>query len=122
MARSRRSPPVDKTHSESIKRSARLCRLLHLLQGKGATRPQLLRRLRLDVRTFYRALEALRELGILVELIEGKYVLLGKLEDAIDRVPFPDPQLNLAEARQLSKGRGAVHRKLRALLEEVLPS
>jgi len=122
MARSRRSPAVDKAHTESINRSARLCRLLNLIRGKGATRASVLRRLHLDVRTFYRALEALREVGVLVELREGKYVLAGDVDEAIDRVPFPDPQLSLGEARQLARGRTAVHRKIKALLAEILPA
>ena len=121
MARFRRSPAVEKTHAESIKRSARLCRLVSLVAGKGASRALLLRRLRLDVRTFYRALEALREVGVVVELKEGKYVLAGDADAAVDRLPFPDPQLSLGEARQLGKGRGAVHRKIKAILAEVLP-
>lgn len=118
MARTRQ-PSASKPHTESLKRASRLCRLLRLLTGKGATRTTILRRLRLDIRTFYRALESLREVGVVVELAEGRYVLHGPLEAALDKVPFPDPQLNLGEVRQLAKGRSAAHRKLKELLDQI---
>jgi len=103
-------------------RAARLCRLLRLLGTGGQTRAALLQRLRLDLRGFYRDLGDLRKFGIVVELHEGRYTLKGKAESALNRLPFPDPHLTLAEAVQLSKGRSAAHRKVKALLNKVLPS
>ncbi len=119
MAKPRRSavPPPAVT----VERAARLCRLLRLVADHGQTRAALLRRLRLDIRSFYRDLKLLREVGIVVEQTDGKYELHGDVEAAILRVPLPDPHLTLGEARQLARGRSTAHRKLQALLEDVLP-
>ena len=102
-------------------RAIRLCRLLRLLGTSKQTRANLLRSLVIDVRGFYRDLATLRTHGIVVELKEGHYLLKGKVDAAIKRVPLPDPHLTLGEAVQLSKGRSGTHRKLKALLDEVLP-
>lgn len=118
MARTRQSS-ASKPHTESLKRASRLCRLLRLLTDNGATRTTILRRLRLDIRMFYRALETLRDVGVVIELTEGKYVLHGPVDAAIDKVPFPDPQLTVGEVRQLAKGRSATHRKLKELLDQI---
>ncbi len=116
--RSRTPEPLAVTRDRAI----RLCRLLHLLGTGKQTRAALLRSLLVDVRGFYRDLATLRTHGIIVELKEGHYVLKGKVDAAINRVPLPDPHLTLGEAAQISKGRTAAHRKLRSLLDEVLPA
>jgi hypothetical protein len=120
MARSRR-PPVTKTPSLTAERAARLCRLLRLLGEKPRMRAALLRQLRLDDRGFYRDLQLLREVGILVKLVEGKYALEGDPEEAILCIPLPDPHLTLGEAAQLARGRTAAHRKVKQVLAQVLP-
>ena len=100
-------------------RSKRLYRLLKLLGAGPQTRAGLVRRLRLGIRGFYRDLEVLRDVGIIVHLAKGKYFLEENADTAIERLPFPDPLLSLGEARQLAKGRGPVHKKLKALLEQI---
>ena len=56
--------------------------------GTGSqTRTALLQTLQVDVRGFYRDLATLRDVGILVELKAGLYVLKGKVDAAINRVP-----------------------------------
>lgn len=120
MARqSRTSAPSP--HALTVERAARLCRLLRLVSTRNQTRAALLQRLKLDVRGFYRDLKLLREVGIVVELLKGKYTLKGDAEEAIERLPFPDPHLTLGDARQLARGRSAIHRKLRALLDQIQP-
>lgn len=100
-------------------RASRLYRLLKVL-GKGAqTRPRLLRQLRVDIRTFYRDLELLRECAIIVEVQERSYTLQGDAAECIDRLPFPDPNLTLGEARVLARGRGRVHKRLKQLLNQI---
>jgi predicted DNA-binding transcriptional regulator YafY len=96
-------------------RAARLYRLLTLLGDGAQTRNFLLRRLRLDVRGFYRDLEALRALGIEVVTTgdEARYALMGELDDALEKLPFPDPGLTVRDALQLSVGSSAAHRKLK---------
>jgi predicted DNA-binding transcriptional regulator YafY len=77
----------------------------------------LARRLKLDVRGFYRDLELLRAFGVPVTSADGRYRLDESLTAALARLPLPDPHLTLAEAEQLAKGRTAAHRKLKAILE-----
>src|SRR2546422_11328653 len=83
-------------------RSGRLYRLLRLLGRKPQARDALADVLGLGVRGFYRDLEALRTANVEVLLQGGRYLLIGKLTDAIARLPFPDPGLTLGEAIQLS--------------------
>jgi predicted DNA-binding transcriptional regulator YafY len=98
-------------------RAARLYRLLTLLGTGPQTRGSLLRRLKLDIRGFYRDLESLRALGIEVTSSdETKYVLVGELDDALAKLPFPDPGLNVRDALQLANGSTAAHRKLKQRL------
>ena len=107
MARKRKPPALTTT------RLARLYRMLKLI-GKGPQgRAPLLRRLKLDVRGFYRDLETLRELGVPLELEAGRYRLLESFSETAKRLPFPDPGLNLHEAIVLAKGRSSAHKKLR---------
>jgi len=99
--------------SVTAERAARLHQLLVIL-GKGPqTRTALTRRLKLALRGFYRDLELLREVGITIDLIDGRYILNGEPAEVIAQMPFPDPNLTLGEARVLSKGRSKAHRKLK---------
>lgn len=116
MAR-KRTIPLD-VPTITFERAARLGRLLHYLKG-GKTRAQILRKLQTDVRAFYRDLELLRSVGIEVQLEKGKYALKESTEEAIKRLPLPDPHLTVGDAEQLSKGRTAAHRKLKAYVEKV---
>jgi len=103
----------------TLQRAARLYRLLDML-GKGPqTRAVMIRRLRLGMRGYYRDLVILRAVGIIVELADGKYYLKEELAAAQERLPFPDPSLNLGEARQLAKGRSRAHKKIREQLEKI---
>ncbi|WP_439620638.1 hypothetical protein [Gemmata sp.] len=102
-------------------RAARLYRLLTLLGDGPQTRPQLLRRLKLDVRGFYRDLEALRDLGVEVATGEdNRYALAGGLDDALAKLPFPDPGLNFRDVQQLAKGDTTAHRKLKKRISTFL--
>lgn len=101
-------------------RAARLYRLLQLLGRGPQTRETLTRRLRLDVRGFYRDLELLRSSGINVPLRAHRYSLDDPLEEALASLPFPDPRLTLGEATQLARGRSAAHRKLKGQIERIV--
>jgi len=103
-------------------RAARLYRLLTLLGTGPQTRAFLLRRLKLDVRGFYRDLEALRTLGIEVTTTndETRYTLVGELDPALEKLPFPDPGLNVRDALQLAIGNTAAHRKLKQRVNSFL--
>jgi hypothetical protein len=96
-----------------------LYRLLKLLGRKPRSRNELAEALDLGVRGFYRDLEALRGADIEVRLDGGRYALVGKLADAVARLPFPDPKLTLGEAMQLTSGRTRAHRKLRQQVTKI---
>jgi hypothetical protein len=95
-------------------RACRLFRLITLLGEGPQTRQQILRKLRIDVRGFYRDLEALRGLGIEVQTgDDNRYSLTIEVDDALARLPFPDPGLNFRDAQQLARGETSAHRKLK---------
>jgi hypothetical protein len=115
----KKAPVESGSTSVSLERATRLYRMLSLL-GQGAqTRASLVRRLRLGIRGYYRDLEVLRAVGIIVEFSAGKYHLREDLATAIERLPFPDPNLNLGEARLLAKGRSRAHKKIREHLQKI---
>jgi len=110
---------AESPNTVTTERSKRLFQLLKLLGTGPQSRASLTRRLHLGVRGFYRDLEVLRSVGIDIQLSKGKYVLTVDATQVIERLPFPDPGLNIGEARLLAKGRSRAHRKLRDLLEQI---
>jgi predicted DNA-binding transcriptional regulator YafY len=122
MAKKRTSrPKAEPRAAVTAERFTRLYRLLNLLAAGPQTRARLTRSLKLDMRGFYRDLELLRKAGITIALTEGRYALAEDVEDALARLPFPDPLLTLGEALQLARGRTAAHRKLRGQIEQLRP-
>jgi predicted DNA-binding transcriptional regulator YafY len=104
-------------------RAARLYRLLQLLGAGPQTLATLTRQLCCDVRSFYRDLKLLRDIGFDVPLQEQHYRLAGDVTEAIAaQLPFPDPNLTLAEAQQLAQGRTAAHRKLQKQIARIMPA
>jgi predicted DNA-binding transcriptional regulator YafY len=101
-------------------RAARLARLVNLLSGVARTREDAAAALELDLRSFYRDLEVLRALGVVVDLRSGLYRLRGSVDAALSRLPFPDPQLTIGEAVRLAQaGDTPAHRRLRGRIREV---
>lgn len=94
-------------------RAARLLRLVNLLGSGPKTRAQLIKKLKVEPRGFFRDFEQLRRFGVPIELHEGRYVLLESVATALGRLPFPDPVLSVQEAIVLARGRSAAHKKLR---------
>jgi predicted DNA-binding transcriptional regulator YafY len=124
MAKKRKAPakPAASAVSVTTERFVRLYRMVRLLAGGPQSREALARRLRLDVRGFYRDLDLLRSSGIAVALETGRYTLLQATDDALALLPFPDPRLTLGAARALAKGRTPVHRALAVSIKRILPS
>lgn len=124
MAKKRKTAvkPAPNAAGVTPERFVRLYRMVQLLNGGPQTRQNIARRLRLDVRGFYRDLDLLRSSGVAVTLESGRYALTQGADDALARLPFPDPRLTLGEARSLSKGRGQAHRSLAETIAGVLPS
>jgi predicted DNA-binding transcriptional regulator YafY len=106
--------------SVTAERARRLHQLLKLLSGAPQTRSLLTKRLKLDIRGFYRDLEVLREAGIEVHMNARKYLLDLDFKKAVNLLPFPDPHLTLGEAALLVKGTSKAHRKLRELLKQIV--
>ena len=119
MGRSRRPVEAPAVTSE---RAGRLYKLLVQIRTTAKPRSTLVRKLEVTVRGFYRDLELLRRLGVNVHTSGDSYRLGDPLGDALARLPFPDPGLNLRDALQLARGRTDSHRKLRARVTEVVGS
>lgn len=119
----RRSPrPFPASRTVTSARTARLYHLLQLLGTGPQSRDTLTKQLRCDVRSFYRDLNLLRGIGFTISLEEQRYRLHGEMtEEVAARMPFPDPDLTLAEAQQLARGTSAVHRKLQDQINRILP-
>ena len=100
-------------------RAARVYRLLKLLGAGPQARTTLTRRLRLDIRGFYRDLEFLRSTGLRIDVQGQRYILEDPVKQALGKLPFPDPGLTLSEAMQLAKGRTPAHRKIKAIIAQI---
>jgi predicted DNA-binding transcriptional regulator YafY len=121
MARKRSSKSKAPEVVVTADRAARLYRILKLL-GKGPQkRESLTANLKVGVRDFYRDLKVLRAIGIAVGVTDHRYTLAEDVQNAMARLPFPDPHLTLGEARQLAKGRGNAHKKLQQQLKKIAP-
>jgi len=102
-------------------RAARLYRLLTVLGDGSQTRRVLLLRMKVDVRGFYRDLELLRELRLDISLgPDNRYALPVSLDEALGRLPFPDPGLSVRDVLQLCNGNTSAHRKLKQSVATVL--
>jgi predicted DNA-binding transcriptional regulator YafY len=115
-----RSRPHDSNATVTRQRAGRLYRLLTQIAETWRARQSLVNRLKVDPRGFYRDLELLRSLGIEIETDGDRYRLVGTLDEACARLPFPDPGLSLRDALQLANGRGDAHRKLQSRINSFL--
>ncbi len=120
MAKKRATRSKTPAIAVTAQRAGRLYRLVTLLAAGPQTRDAIRKALRMDVRGFYRDLGLLRESGIHVPLRDREYVLNMPATTAYARLPFPDPHLNLGEARQLAQGNSAPHRKLKKLIAQIV--
>ncbi|QDU61640.1 hypothetical protein Pan216_25010 [Planctomycetes bacterium Pan216] len=115
----KRSAPRKTRVKISGTRAGRLYRLLKILSKGSAPRVRLLRGLRVGMRTFYRDIDLLRECGVQIDVGEDGYTMPGKLEDAISRIPFPDPELTFGDVALLMKGRTKSHQRLKQQFERL---
>lgn len=114
MAKSERSTAV------TTERASRLYRLVKMLGSGPQTREVLTKRLRLNVRGFYRDLDLLRQYGLTLPMKDRRYTLEEDVEAALARLPLPDPQLTLGEAILLAKGRSHAHLKLKSQIAKIV--
>ena len=90
------------TYPMTSERLARLHRLaLELVHGP-VDKTTILDKLTIGVRTFYRDLETLSEFGMPAIRTRSGYQLMAPESEIEEKLPFPDPHLNFAEARQLA--------------------
>lgn len=116
-----RKKPTPAPIALTAQRAARLYKLLTLLAEGPLTRRILLSRLKIDVRGFYRDLEALRGFRIEIGLgLDNRYALPLKLDEALARLPYPDPGLSVRDVLQLCNGSTAAHRKLKQSVSNFL--
>ena len=116
-----RKKPTPAPITLTAQRAARLYKLLALLGEGPLTRRSLLSRLKIDVRGFYRDLEALRGFRIEIGLgLDNRYALPLKLDEALARLPYPDPGLSVRDVLQLCNGSTAAHRKLKQSVSSFL--
>src|SRR3954467_502050 len=93
----------------TLDRYKRLCKMVNFLAGRAFNREALSRKLRTDVRGFYRDLLVIRQAGVVITLDHGQYALGEERGTALVKLPFPDPQLTLGEARTLAQGSSPAH-------------
>ena len=116
MPSSRRRPSVHIT----LHRAARFHQLVSLLAESPRTRPDILSRLRIGLRTFYRELEFLKRCGVRVRHKHKLYHLLPTAAEAEGKLPFPDPQLSFSEMAELARCDCPAGRRMAELLASVV--
>lgn len=84
------------------RRMTRLHRLAYELVHGPIDKSVLVERLEINLRTFYRDLISLEELGLNVVRSRSGFSLIQPIDEVEKRLPFPPPSLNLAEARSLA--------------------
>jgi hypothetical protein len=90
-----------------------------LAQGPQA-RPAILSDLRIGLRTFYRELDLLKRCGVKIRHDSRRYALLPTADEALGRLPFPDPQLSFAEMAELALCTTSAGKRLAELLASVI--
>lgn len=104
----------------SAPRASRLYRLITMLAKKPLSREVISKKLRITMRGFYRDLELLRSVGVEISADDTVYHLQSPLEESLSKLPLPDPQLTVKEARMLAKGTTVAHRRLQKWLEATI--
>ena len=104
------SAPAEIDLTLTPERATRLYKFLSLLESGPKTRPQVEKKLKVSLRTFYRDLEVLRALDIDVGYQDKKHVLNDR--DWKSKLRVPDPCLSFAEAEALASGKSAANKKI----------
>lgn len=103
----------------TMSRAVHLYQLFELLGSTPLTREMLTKKLRRNVRAFYRDLNLLRACGIDVVMRDRKYSLKQNINEARELLPLPDPRLRLGEAAALAKGTSSGHRKIKETIDKL---
>ena len=89
-----------------------------MLESAPATRLQLMRKLKVGMRTFYRDLDLLRRWEVNITHQARKYHMEEK-GDWRAKLPFPDPELSFADAEVLSRGNSKASKRLKEMLNSL---
>ena len=112
-----RSSPISATLS--LQRLSRLHRLATLMVAGPVAKEKLLATLKIGLRTFYRDVTSLQEFGLEVVRDANGYFLAATPDDIERQLPFPDPKMNFAEARQLALFHNPVAERIAAQLTQI---
>lgn len=105
----------------SLERLARLHKLATMLIHGPVEKETILTKFGFGLRTFYRDLISLEEFGLSVVRTRSRYHLAATTDDIERQLPFPDPKLNFAEARQLAMIHNPAAQRIAAQLSQILP-
>jgi predicted DNA-binding transcriptional regulator YafY len=105
----------------SLQRLARLHKLATMLIHGPVEKEKAMAHLDVGLRTFYRDLISLEEFSLPVVRHRSSYHLEATMDDIERHLPFPDPRLNFAEARQLALIHNPVAERIAAQLSQILP-
>ena len=115
-------PRTESTPSVTPERATRFAKLIRSIARVPRERDELLKKLHVDLRGFYRDVQTLRALSIDIKNRGSVYFLGEDADEARAKLPCPDPQLTVAELRTLARGTTDAHRKLKRLLETIVGS
>lgn len=91
-----------RTDRLSPERLSRLHSLAHRLARGPIDKSTLMTSLQIGTRTLYRDLDSLREFGLDSIRTRQGFTLCVAADEIEERLPFPDPKLNFADARKLA--------------------
>lgn len=91
-----------RTNGLSPERLSRLHKLAHRLALGPVDKATLMSALNVGTRTLYRDLDTLRLFGMDSLRTQGGFTLCVPASEIEERLPFPDPKLNFADARKLA--------------------
>jgi predicted DNA-binding transcriptional regulator YafY len=105
----------------SPERLSRLHRLAHKLAQGPVDKGTLMTSLDVGTRTLYRDLETLRQFGMDSIRSQGGFTLCVHVSEIEELLPFPDPQLNFADARRLASIEDPVARRIVEQFVRIVP-
>lgn len=96
----------------TLERLSRLYRMSHVLARGPVDKTTILERLGVGPRTFYRDLITLESFGMPSIRTENGYCLTISSDEIEEKLPFPDPKLNFADARKLANSQNPAARRI----------
>lgn len=103
----------------SRERAGRLFKMVKLMSENSVQRAQLIRKLKVGTRTCYRDIDFLRNRGVRLKNVSGGYGLGESLDEALYKIPFPDPELTFGDVLAVMRGRSGSHKRLQKLFSSL---